>query len=58
MGAIRHVYKNYLGGSVLGPVLFSIFISPMFNLFNACSYTEDSYLTESGGDIEAKYVKE
>jgi len=46
------VPEGTVQGSVLGPVLFAIFIAPMFDLVNANSYADDSYLSEKGENVE------
>jgi len=38
-------------GSVMGPVLFAIFISPMFDLVKATSFADDTYLSEKDSDL-------
>jgi len=44
-------------GSVLGPLLFAIFIAPMFELVNVSSFADDSYLSESDHDLETMVQK-
>jgi len=39
-------------GSVLGPVLFAIFISPMFDLLQLTSFADDSYINESDHNLK------
>ena len=39
-------------GSILGPVLFSLFISPVFELKNVVAYADDTYTMTSSGSKE------
>jgi len=51
------VPEGTVQGSVLGPVLFAIFIAPMFDIIKATSYADDSYLSEfdqSLGELKRK----
>jgi len=45
------VPEGTVQGSVLGPVLFAIFISPLFDKVDASSYADDSYLSEKGQNL-------
>ena len=38
-------------GSVLGPVLFSIFIRPLLQMTGIAAYADDNYIVEVGNDI-------
>jgi len=46
-----NVTEGTVQGSVLGPILFAIFISPMFDIANVNSYADDSYLSEKHHDL-------
>jgi len=46
-----NVSEGTVQGSVLGPVLFAIFVAPMFELADVSSFADDSYLSESGPDL-------
>jgi hypothetical protein len=39
-------------GSILGPVLFSLFVSPVFELSNIVAYADDTYMLESSRSKE------
>lgn len=41
---IEYMVKGTVQGSVLGPVLFSLFIRPMFEIHNILSYADDTYI--------------
>jgi len=45
------VPEGTVQGSVLGPILFAIFIAPMFKLARVSSFADDSYLSENGSDV-------
>jgi len=44
-------------GSVLGPILFTIFISPMFEIINATSFADDSYIGDNDYNLEVLVQK-
>lgn len=44
VSSIKFLQKGTVQGSVLGPVLFSIFIRPMFDIEDLYSYADDSYI--------------
>jgi len=46
------VPEGTVQGSVLGPILFAIFVSPVFDLFNIISFADDSYLSENSHNID------
>ena len=37
-------------GSVLGPVLYAIFVSPLFDIIPVLSFADDSYNVRTGVD--------
>jgi len=46
-----NVPEGTVQGSVLGPILFAIFVAPMFELATVSSYADDSYLSEKNHDL-------
>ena len=44
-------------GSVLGPVLYSIFVRPIFDLINLLTFADDNYLIEHDKDLMATIGK-
>jgi len=48
-----NVPEGTVQGSVLGPVLFAIFIAPMFKIAQVSSYADDSYLSDKSDDVKS-----
>jgi hypothetical protein len=46
------VLLGTLQGCVLGPVLYSIFVSPLFDIVSALSFANDSYAVKSNKNKE------
>jgi len=44
-------------GSVLGPILFAIFIAPMFDNFEATSFADDSYIADYDENVNILAIK-
>ena len=53
----RNINYGTLQGSVLGPVLFSLFISPIYDLTKVTTYADDNYLQEFDKNIQATIGK-
>ena len=47
----RNIDEGTLQGSVLGPVLFAIFISPVYEVTEMTTFADDNYLLEFDKDI-------
>ena len=52
-----NIDEGTLQGSVLGPVLFAIFISPIYETANLTTFADDNYLIEHDKDIKATIGK-
>jgi len=44
-------------GSVLGPIMFSIFIRPIYDLIDLSTYADDNYMIETSKDLKATIGK-
>ena len=55
--AFKDIDEGTLQGSVLGPVLFAMFISPIYETANLTTFADDNYLLEHDKDIGATIGK-
>ncbi|MBF0208930.1 MAG: reverse transcriptase family protein, partial [Oligoflexia bacterium] len=55
--ALKKEKHGTIQGSVLGPILYSIFVKPIYDLLNLLSYADDNYLVESGRDLDSTLGK-
>ena len=46
-----------LQGSVLGPILFALFMSPVFDLADLVTYADDNYIMESDSNLDRALAK-
>ena len=46
------ILAGTLQGSCLGPVLFALFISPVYEIVNCFTYADDNYTIECGKDLD------
>jgi len=46
------ITRGTVQGSVLGPILFAIFIAPLLNLYNSTMFADDNYIIESANNPE------
>lgn len=50
--------KGTVQGSVMGPILFSIFVAPVFNLSNnIIAYADDTYIVSTSNDAEDLHLQ-
>ena len=53
-GSIERVVRaGTVQGSVLGPILYAIFVSPLFDLLDATSFADDSYIFTQNADKQS-----
>ena len=53
-GEVSHVLDSEDGtiqGSVLGPILYAIFVSPLFDLANLTNFADDNFILEFNSNI-------
>ena len=43
-------------GSILGPILYAIFVSPLFDLKKLSNYADDSYIVKKNANLEALII--
>ncbi len=51
---VSTMYDLLLGtvqGSILGPILYAIFVSPLFDICELSSFADDIYIPRCGGDV-------
>ena len=55
-GVCSRIYESNDGtiqGSVLGPILYAIFVSPLFDLTNLTNFADDNFIIEFNSQINA-----
>jgi hypothetical protein len=45
--------KEDLKGSILGPVLYSIFVAPLFDIADISSFADDTYIPRWNSSLES-----
>ena len=53
-GQVSHVLESEDGtiqGSVLGPILYAIFVSPLFDLANLTNFADDNFILEFNAKV-------
>ena len=48
---MRNIDEGTIQGSILGPLLFAIFVSPLWDLIEATSFADDNYIVNEGQDV-------
>jgi len=48
---MRSIDEGTIQGSILGPLLFAIFVSPLWDLIEATSFADDNYIVVEGHDV-------
>ena len=48
---IRMIMEGTVQGSILGPMLFAIFVSPLWDMIEATSLADDNYIITEGNDV-------
>ena len=48
---MRNIDKGTIQGSILGPLLFAIFVRPLWDLIEATSFADDNYIVSEGQDV-------
>jgi hypothetical protein len=48
---MRNINEGTIQGSILGPLLFAIFVSPLWDLIEATSFADDNYIISEGQDV-------
>jgi hypothetical protein len=48
---MRNIDDGTIQGSILGPLLFAIFVSPLWDLIEATSFADDNYIVSEGQDV-------
>ena len=48
---IRMIMEGTVQGSILGPMLFVIFVSPLWDMIEATSFADDIYIIREGNDV-------
>ena len=51
------IFCGTLQGSVLGPVLFALFISPIYDVCEMFTYADDNYIIDSDVDLDRALTK-
>jgi hypothetical protein len=49
---IRMIEEGTVQGSILGPLLFAIFVSPLWDIVEATSFADDNYIIREGMNVE------
>ena len=48
---MRSINEGTIQGSILGPLLFAIFVSPLWDRMEATTFADDNYIVSEGRDI-------
>ena len=48
---MRMIEEGTIQGSILGPLLFAIFVSPLWDIIEATSFADDNYIINEGRDV-------
>ena len=54
---MRSIDKGTIQGLILGPLLFAIFVSPLWDLIEATSFADDNYIVSEGQDVAESLQK-
>lgn len=49
---MRNIDEGTIQGSILGPLLFAIFVSPLWDVVEATTFADDNYIISEGQNIE------
>jgi hypothetical protein len=51
------IEEEIVQGLILGPILLAIYVSPLWDIIDATSFSDDNYIIREGDDIEDSLQK-